>query len=244
MKAVRTSLIVLCVLLPIWVVAGVSTFFFILEKEGTIHYLSLFLTVIVTGLFIFFSIRLATILNSLSDTEEEGTKILTVKELFNAKNLVEKNFDMPKLLAMNNTTWNFLILGSEPYSKVKIDSEYGVYNYSSLLCIEATGYEVYISTPIALQENVTLPKELILTLTAQQRINIQRFFSEVPVNQMTVSLVFFVKGTNYYFKGQISKDGDLIAVNIMEPRNNIDLPTEIQQDFEGNVQVVDINKVF
>ncbi|MDP1421155.1 hypothetical protein Q8G35_22940 [Peribacillus simplex] len=244
MKAIQTSIIVLWILVPIWFISGLSTFFTILNKKGTTHYLSLFLTIIVTGLFIFFSIRLAIILNNLSDTEEEGTKILNIKELFNAKHLVEKNFDIPKLLKMNNTTWHFLLSGSEPYSKVKIESEYGVYNYSSLLYIEATGYEVYISTPIALQENGTLPKELNLTLTDQQRINIQRFFYEVHVNQMTVSQVILVEGTYYCFKGQISREGDLITVNVMEPRNNIDLPTEIEQDFKSNVQIVDVIKMF
>ncbi|MGG0237188.1 hypothetical protein [Bacillus rhizoplanae] len=244
MKAVRTSIIVLWTLIPIWFISGLSTFFTILNKKGTTHYLSLFLTIIVTGLFIYFSIRLAFILNNLSDTEEEGTKILTTTELFDVKHLVEKNFDVPKLLEMNNTTWHFLLSGSEPYSKVKIDSEYGVYNYSSLLYIEATGYEVYISTPIALQANGTLPKELKLTLADQQRINIQRFFYGVHVNQMTVSQIILVEGTYYYFKGQISKEGDLITVNIMEPRNKIDLPTDIEQDFEGNVQIIDVIKMF
>jgi hypothetical protein len=46
------------------------------------------------------------------------------------------------------------------------------------------------------------------------------------------------------YKGQISHEGDLITVNIMEQRNKIDLPTEIVQDFEGNVQVVDVIKMF
>ncbi|MCM3441415.1 hypothetical protein ACUIJN_19355 [Metabacillus halosaccharovorans] len=243
MKAIRTSLIVLWTLVPIWVIAGLSTFFFIFEKEGAPHYLSLFLTVIVTGLFIFFSIRLAIILNNLSDTEEEGTKILTVKELFNAKNLVEKNFDIQRLLNMNNATWHFLISGNAPYAKVKIDSEYGIFNCSSLLFIEATGYEVYLSVHILPPVNETLPKELELSLEEQQRINIQRFFNQMTVNQMIVSQVILIENTYYYFKGQVSREGDLITVNMLETREKFDMPTEIKKDFEGKVKVVDINKM-
>lgn len=244
MKAVRTSLIVLWTLVPIWIIAGLSTFFSILNEEGAVHYLSLVLTVIVTGLFIFFSIRLAIILNNLSDTEEEGTKILTVKELFNAKHLVEKNFDLPKLLVMNNTTWNFLLSGNAPYAKIKIDSEYGIYNCSFLLFIEATGYEIYLGAPILPPANETLPKELQLNLTEQQRMDLLRFFHQVQTTRLTASQVVLIEGKYYYFTGNVRKQEEQITMDIKEKRETFDIPREIEQDLKANVQFVDINKLY
>ena len=243
MKAVRTSIIVLYALVPVWFVSGLSTLLFILNQEGATHYLSLLLTVIVTSLFIFFSIRLASILNQLSDTEEDD-KISTIKDLFNVKHLVEKNFNIQKLLEMNNTKWNFLLSGSEPYTKVKIDSEYGIYNFSLLLHVETTtGNEMYISTPINLQANGTFPEELQLDLTEQHRRDIQRFFYLDTFEHMTVTQVVFLEGTYYYFKGKIIKNGDLVIVNKIEPRNKIDLPTEIKQGLEDNTQSVYISNL-
>jgi hypothetical protein len=157
---------------------------------------------------------------------------------------VEKNFDMLKLLTMNNITWNFLLTGNAPYAKVKVDSEYGIYNYSSLLYIETTGYEVYLSTPILLQNNEVLPKELQLNLSEQQRIDIQRFFHQVQVTHLAVSQAILIQGNYYFFKGNANKQGEQITIDINEQREKFDIPTEIEQDLRGNVQVVDINKLY
>ncbi|TFD94316.1 hypothetical protein [Jeotgalibacillus sp. R-1-5s-1] len=242
-KAVQTSFIVLWVLIPIWTISGFSTLFFILEKEGPIHYFSLILTIVVTSLFIFFSMRLAIILSSLSDTEE-GIEILTVKELFNAKNLVAKNFDLPKLLILNNTTWSFLISGDAPYAKVKIESAYGIYNCSILLVIKSIGHEVYISVPISPPTNETLTSELQINLEEQKRINLQRFFNESEINQMNVSQVLLIEDTYYYFKGQIAIKENLITTSLLETRKKFDIPTVIKKDFENNIHILDINKSF
>lgn len=241
-KAVRTSTIVLIILIPVWGVSGLSRLIYILDEDGTTHYLSLVLITIVTGLFIFFSIRLANILKQLSEPEE-ANKISTIKDLLNAKNLFEKNFDIPNLFALNNTKWNFLLSGSSPYSKVKIDNEYGMYNYSLILYIDTISCEMYISTPILLQENGTLPKELQLDLTEQERIDIQRFFFENTVNHMTITQAILLDGEYYFFKGEILKEGDLFTISMLGLGNSIDLPTDIKNEIENGNKIVYFNNL-
>ncbi|WNB93424.1 hypothetical protein [Bacillus sp. NEB1478] len=242
LKAVVTSIIVLWGIVPIWFIAGLSKFFLILANKGTVHFLSLVLILIVTAIFIFFSIRLIKILSKLSETEEEGTRILTVTDLFNAKNLAEKNFDLTNLLNMNNTTWSFLITGEEPYTQIQITSEYGIHNYSLLLYIESLEYEIYLSTPIPTEHSSTLSNKVDMSLTEQQRVDIQRFFHNVNSSDMRVLQVIMVEGKLFCYNSRIEKQNDIYNVSMLEPKSCIDLPTEIENDIRGLKPFVDIVK--
>jgi hypothetical protein len=242
LKAVKTSIIVLWIIVPVWFVGGLSKFFLIesTEGEGPSHYLSLFLIAVVTGLFIFFSIRLIIILSKLSAPEDKGTKILSILDLFNAKNLKEKNFHLSNIFKMNDINWNILISGEEPYSQIRLTSDYGIYNLSSLVFIEATGYEIYLSTPLTLHNGVKLPTEVDFYLDEQQCIDIQRFFLEVGIEQMRVSKIILVDGQLFYYQGLIEKQGDIFIIKTQKPKEHIELPTEIRNELLKLKPIVDI----
>ncbi|MFV2048487.1 hypothetical protein ACEWK1_14045 [Metabacillus sp. YM-086] len=244
LKAVRVSIIVLWFLTPVWLIAGASKFMVILESKGETHYLSLILTFVVTGLFIFFSISLAHILSKLSSPEDNGVKILTPTDLFNAINLSDKNFDITKLMKLNNINWNFLITGTEPYTQIKLINKYGIFNCSSLIYMEATGYDIYLSSPLVLGNDLQLPKENNFELSEQERVDLQRFFLNVPTNQIRVSHIILVNNRYYYFTCIIERQGELYKINIQDIRSPVSLPTEIKAEFENNKKIIYVDKQY
>jgi hypothetical protein len=231
-QAVKTSKVVIWILIPVWSIACFSMICKISMFKGQKHYLSMFLILVVTALFIFFSVKLLTILSKLSRTDEDGREITNVIELFNIKNLSIKNFNLNHFLVMDQVSWNFLILGEEPFTRVQVKSEYGVYNYLSLLYIDGLDHELYLSANINLKENNELPKENNLTLDAQQRVDLSRYFSHADIAQARISMIISFDEHYLYFKCSLEKEHHSYRIKIVESQPFIDLPEDIKEEFK------------
>ncbi|MFD4706962.1 hypothetical protein ACFWM3_19125 [Gottfriedia sp. NPDC058432] len=245
LNAVNTSLVILKILVPVWIISGISMTLTLLTKKGQVHYLSMMLTLIVTGLFVFFSLKLADIISKLSDSEEEGVQLQNLTDLFNANNLIRKNFPIDIFFSMHTTSWVFLITGDSPFTQIRINNEHGLYNFSTLLFMEATGYEVYISFPVILQHNAKLPKVTNCILEEQARVDIQRFFNCVRIAEIRVSQIILIENKYYYFSCEIEKQNDsLFEVTRLVSKQKMELPTEIKIEFENKKNVFYMNKEY
>lgn len=207
-QSIITSRVVLNILIPIWILSGLSLSSKVgIESQTDYPVLSVILIVTITGLFIYFSLKLLDILDRLTKEGNDDIPIKTIEQLKDIKKLKDSGFQINNILQLEQLRLEIFINDEEPFASIRSLRNYGFYNFYILLTIECNRRVINIGFFIR-EEN----KQVKLEVQEKEQEELNKFFEEKNISNAQSYFTIITDGVYYTFRAELQKpteDGEL-----------------------------------